>query len=144
MSVISSRRAGKVSTATPNCLRLWPKSLATRKAASAMPSDWAAMPTRAPFIRLMTYVTSPRWRSPMSLPGASSKKISHVGLPWMPSLFSSRRTFTRGPRSTSSRLSPRPSAISGSVRASTSRISPQPLVMKRFTPWTNQFPSASW
>ena len=42
------------------------------------------------------------------------------------------------------RLRPRPSAISGSLRASTSRISPQPLVMKRFTPPRNQLPCSSW
>ena len=42
------------------------------------------------------------------------------------------------------RLRPRPSAISGSLRASTSRISPQPLVMNRFTPVRYQFPCSSW
>jgi len=41
------------------------------------------------------------------------------------------------------RLRPRPSAISGSDRASTSSTSPQPLVMNRLTPRTNQLPSAS-
>ncbi len=38
------------------------------------------------------------------------------------------------------RLRPRPSLISGSLRASVSRISPQPLVMNRLTPLRYQLP----
>src|SRR5664280_3553801 len=62
----------------------------------------------------------------------------------MPSLSSRRRTRTRGPRSTRNSDRPRASAIPGSLRASTSRISPHPLVMKRLTPWTTQWPAPSW
>ncbi len=62
----------------------------------------------------------------------------------MPSLSSRWRTFTRSDRSAMKRLRPRPSAISGSLRASTSRISPQPLVMNRFTPLRYQLPCSSW
>ena len=62
----------------------------------------------------------------------------------MPSLFSKCRTFTRSDRSATNRLRPRPSLISGSLRASTSRISPQPLVMNRFTPFKYQLPCSSW
>ena len=54
MSTSSSRTAGIVSIATPNCLRVAAYSRATRYAASPMPSAWAAIPMRAPFIRLMT------------------------------------------------------------------------------------------
>ena len=87
---------------------------------------------------------SPRFLRPISFAGASVNTISHVGEPWMPSLFSRRRTLTHGPFSTSRQLRPRPSLNSGSVRARTSSTSPHPFVMKRFTPLTRQTPSLSW
>ncbi|MBA7715111.1 hypothetical protein ES703_124151 [subsurface metagenome] len=98
---------------------------------------------RAPFIRLITYVTSPRWRSPIISHGVLSKNISHVGEPWMPNLSSSRRICTVGPGPQTNKLSPSPPLLSGSLRANTSSTSPQPLVMNRFTPCRNQLPLSS-
>ena len=53
------------------------------------------------------------------------------------------RTLSRGPRSARNRLSPRPSLISGSLRARVRMTSPQPLVMNRLTPVSRHWPSSS-
>ena len=55
----------------PNCTRSPAYFSAARYAASAMPCACAAMARRAPFMRLITYVVSPRRRSPTSSAGAS-------------------------------------------------------------------------